>query len=310
VRQGFEVFGACALAVGAVVLGVTALVEPLFAASLLGESATPWDLANWTEQLRRLATEAPDLFVVPALGALYWMTERPRRAEPVVLGAVMLGSGLITAGKLGSGLNYFLSLRLVEALAVAALWRAAAEARHPWRAAAVVLLATVSLVPGAVLAASEARGTLDEAAFFRSPAGRRALAVRGRLVRLAEDPKWQLLTDSGLLQLYQRDRAPFVDPFQFRHMAESGQIRPTAIRRALEAGAFDAVITTTDLNGPGYDASIAGLPPVLARAARARYALQGRPMGWYLYGRRAPAPHTSQSLPSGITGPPERTDRR
>jgi hypothetical protein len=288
VHPGAKVLGACVLAVGAVIAGVSAFLEPLFASSLLGESRTPWELANWTEQVLRLAAEAPDLFVLPALALPCWLTSRPRRLEPAILWAALLGAGLLTVGKLGSGLNYFLSLRLVEALAVGALWGAATEPRprHAGLVVAAILAATAALVPGTFLAAQQARRAYAEASFFRSLAGAQFLLAQRRLLRVAEDPQVRLLTDSGLLQLYQRDRAPFVDPFQFRHLVNSGQIQPTVISHGLDGESYDFVITTTDLNGPGYETYLAGLPAVLARSARAHYVPLGRPMGLYLYGRR------------------------
>jgi hypothetical protein len=285
-RQGAVTLGVGVLGAALVVFGVTLGVEPLFAASLLGESRTPWDLANWLDQVHKLATESPDLFVIPALALPCWLSERPRRLAPVVLWATVLGAGLLTAGKLGSGLNYFLSLRLIEALAVGALWKEARTASRPGVLAFGVGLAALSVVPGVGLAAGEARRMVADAAFFRSPEGQRSLLARRKLIALAEDPKVALLTDSGLLQLYQKERAPFVDPFQFRLFVEAGQIRPIAMARALDTASYDLVVTTTDLNGPEYDRYIAGLPPVLARKARSQYVLQARPIGLYLYGRR------------------------
>jgi len=46
----------------------------------------------------------------------------------------------------------------------------------------------------------------------------------------------RLLTDSGLLQLHQKERAPFVDPFQFRLLVNSGQIHPDVILEVLLVG--------------------------------------------------------------------------
>src|SRR5262249_20069785 len=140
-RQAAAVLGAGVLVVGAVVAGVTA-VEPLFASSLLGEGRAPWDFANWAGQLRELGATAPDLLVVPVLGLWIWLAERPRRTTPVLFALAVFGVGLLTAAKLGSGLNYFLSLRVVEAMALGAIWGAARipHARSPGRRAAVVFV--------------------------------------------------------------------------------------------------------------------------------------------------------------------------
>jgi hypothetical protein len=270
------------LALGAVVAAVTAF-EPMFASSLLGEGRTPWSLASWADQLHELLVSAPDLFVLPALGSWIWLSARPRQSTPIVLWLVVLGTGLVTAAKVGSGLNYFLSLRAVEALAIGALWGAGRmpEARHPRRLAAPAILAAASLVPGTILGVKNARLAWDDAQFYGRPEGQRFLLAQRDLFSIAEDPKVRLLTDSGLLQLHQKERAPFVDPFQFRLLVESGQVRPDLILRRIRDESYDMVITTTDLNRPEYRWNIAGLPEVLAQAVREHYLPAGRRLGLF-----------------------------
>jgi hypothetical protein len=270
------------LALGAVVAAVSAF-EPMFASSLLGEGKTPWSLANWAAELRELVVSAPDLFVVPVLGSWLWLSARPRQTTPIVLWLMVLGSGLVTAAKEGSGLNYFLSLRLVEALAIGALWTAARmpEALQRRRLAGASILAALSLVPGTILAAGHAGQARAEARFYDGPDGRRLLLARRQLFRLAEDPRVELLTDSGLLQLHQKERAAFVDPFQFRLLVETGQVRPDVILRGIRDETYDMVITTTDLYRPEYRLNIAGLPEVLAQAVREHYIPADRPLGLF-----------------------------
>jgi hypothetical protein len=294
--QAANLLGGGVFAVGAVVAGVTAF-EPMFASSLLGEGKAPWNLGNWGDQLRELGATAPDLFVVPLLGLGLWLSETPRQTTPAILWLAIFGVGLLTAGKLGSGLNYFLSLRVVEAMAIGAIWGAgrAPRGRAPGRLAAVVLVAAASLVPGTLLSVQHAWLARLDAQFYIRPEGRHYLMGQRQFLNLAEDPHVRLFTDSGLLQLHQKERAPFVDPFQFRWLVNSGQIRPERILQELGAESYDLVITTTDLFRPEYDASPSGFPAVLARAARAHYVPAGRPLGLFLHVRRsARRPGTQQ----------------
>src|SRR5262249_23303916 len=116
-QQAAVVLGAGGLGGGAVGAGVTA-GEPLFAAPPPGAGRAPWGSATWAGQLRELGATAPDLLVVPVLGLWIWLAARPRRTTPVLFTLAVFGVGLLTAAKLGSGLNYFLSLRVVEAMAL------------------------------------------------------------------------------------------------------------------------------------------------------------------------------------------------
>jgi hypothetical protein len=262
----------------------------MFVSSLLGEGRTPWDFANWASQLTELATTAPDLFVVPVLGVWIWLSDRPRQIAAVILWLAVFGTGLITAAKLGSGLNYFLSLRVVEAMAIGALWGSVRNLRglSSGGLAVALLVTAVSLVPGTILSVRNAGLSRLDARFYSTPEGRRFQVAQQQLFRLAEDPKIRLLTDSGLLQLHQKERALFVDPFQFRHMVNSGQILPDSIREKLRTEFYDMVITTSDLNRAAYDTSTSGLPEVLARVARAHYVPASRQLGLFIYVPRNP----------------------
>ncbi len=295
------------LTVGALVAGVNAF-EPMFAPSLLGEGNTPWDFANWASQVMEFGTLAPDLLVVPVLGVWLWLCNRPRRTAPVILWVMIFGLGLLTAAKVGSGMNYFLSLRVVESLALGEIWGTVRNVRTRSRGglAAMLLIATMSLAPGTVLAMRTAWLAQLDARFYKSQEGQRFLVEQQHLFRLAEDPRVRLLSDSGLLQLHQKERAPFVDPFQFRHMVNTGQIEPDSILENLAAESYDFVITTSDLNRIEYDADALGLPAVVARAARVHYVLGGRRLGLFLYTRRSVRPRRADLNRYGEPGPPYR----
>jgi hypothetical protein len=284
------------LAIGAVIAVVSAF-EPMFAPSLLGEGSTPWSMATWTEQLRDVLLFAPDLFVVPVLGSWVWLSARPRTSTPIVLWLVVLGTALLTAAKVGAGPNYFLSLRLAEALAIGAIWRATRmpEAHRRSLRAAAVIVAAASLVPGTIVAARVAYAARADARFYGEPEGRRFLAEHRRLIRLAENAQIQLLTDSGLLQLHQKERAPFVDRWQFRLMVDTGQLRPDVILGRIRNESYDLVITTTDLQRPDDRPNADGLPEVLAEAARAHYVPAGRRLGLFVN-----VPRSAQRVPVGV----------
>jgi hypothetical protein len=152
---------------------------------------------------------------------------------------------------------------------------------------AVLLVLAASLVPGTILMVRTAWLSRLDARFYSTPEGQRFLVAQRQFFRLAEDPKVRLLTDSGLLQLHQKERGPFVDPFQFHHMVDSGQIHPDVILKDLRAEAYDLVITTTELYGPEYDASTSGFPAVLARVAREHYVPAGMRLGLFLHIRKS-----------------------
>ena len=229
-RPGCSLGGLGAL--GAIIGLVTFAFEPMFASSLMGEGQTPWDLANWMSQMEGVSSaRPPTCSSSPRWPCLIWLADRPRRTAPVVLWISLLGTGLVTVAKLGSGLNYFLSLRIIEASGgrQALELRAASQNALPLRRAACVLVTASSLVPSLMPIAVAARLARNEALFAQSPEGLRLLQAKQQFFRLAENPKVHLLTDSGMLQLYQRGRAAFVDPFQFRLLVDSGVIRPGVI---------------------------------------------------------------------------------
>ena len=139
------------------------------------------------------------------------------------------------SAKYGADLNYFLSLRIPESLAIGTLWHAGRTAKG-WRRSAslsaAAALAIVALVPGAFHAASQALLARNQAAFLAGPTGQSLLRSYQRSIRLARDPDYHLLTDSGLLDLYQGERAAFGDPWLFRTLVDTGQLDPALIKRS------------------------------------------------------------------------------
>ena len=56
-------------------VGVTALREPYFAGSLVGERIIPWNYATWHMVIRRILLACPDLLLLPAIGLWLWLGE-------------------------------------------------------------------------------------------------------------------------------------------------------------------------------------------------------------------------------------------
>lgn len=283
---------ACAACLALVVLAATVVLEPNLVRSLGGESKTPWSFAAWSRTLGRAAYGSPDLFVFPAIGlVLWWRRDTLEARWAVALAVVVAASSLVLSAKRGADLNYYLSLRVVAALAAAALWQATSTAQG-WvaRTACVVavLAGTASLAWSLLHMTGQALATRNDAARMQSPEGRLFLRTFQDVYRLAEDPKFRLLTDVGLFDLHCKERAAFGDPWLFRLLVETGQIEPHAMKRWIDEEAYDVIITSADIFSPEYARYDFGLPMVLVDAARVHYVPDGIRGSRFFYRRRAP----------------------
>ena len=290
-RRGLRLMAGCLAATLLVVAAATLTAEPNFARSLAGESKTPWEFGSWARTLGRAARLAPDLLFFPILGLVLWASGATGRREgrPALLAAVLLASSVGLAAKRGADLNYYLSLRVVEGLAVASLWRAWGAAKSPARSATLAagtLLGVLTLVPGSLYASSEALSARAKAAFLAGPYGRDVLGFYRELFALARMPGSRLLTDSGLIDLHHGRLADFGDPWLFRVLAETGQVDPGVMRNRVDSGYYDLIVTTSELDRPGYDVYEFGLPRAVVERARARYVRVDARGGLFLYGRR------------------------
>jgi hypothetical protein len=276
----------------------TMILEPNFASSLLGESKTPWDDAGWYATLGRLVADDPDLLVFTAIGLVVAALGPSREVELTSLAVVILVAGLITTRKLGADVNYYLSLRVVEAMAFALLWRVA-KARRAWPLvplAAVAYAGSWALMSSLARMKAEAdvaRATADSSRggpdYSRLPAFR-------EVARLAQDPSVHMLTDVGLFDLYQRERAAIGIPWLFRILVQTGQVDPARMRRWIDDEYYDVIITMVGLESPSYESYAFGLPMTLVERARAHYVLVAKKGGFYYYGRRRDPPGRLRSL--------------
>lgn len=300
---------ACSVALGAVVLGVTVFVEPNFAASLAGESQTPWTSHTMVSNLVEIIRCSPDLLLLPAIGLYLWLATAPRDVRPATLAIVLFVGSVLAAGKLGAAANYYLGLRAVEGLAAGAFWQAAGEAKG--RARWVVLttgaavLVTLALGAGGEAVAALRAGRT--AGFIASPAGRSYLRVHEAVYEKARDPKARLLTDSGMVDLHQGTRAAFGDPWLFRVMVETGRIDPVLMKERIETQYYDMVVTETDLTLPKYAHYDHRMPMVLAERVRAHYEPLGSLGGLFFYVRRGKMPRAAPAPADGLprTGIPQ-----
>jgi hypothetical protein len=223
------------------------------------------------------------------LGLGFWTSKGGRDVPLATLAVVLLAGSIVSSAKVGSDQNYFLGLRLVSAMAGGALWSAAARAAHAGPSgrgrgvlAGLMVLVSVSLVPGLNHLLANVRGAQQMRAFEKGP-GRASIAQLRRVFRLAADPSVDLLTDSGLVALHQGPRATFIDPWLFRNLVIQGDLDPIEVRERIENGSYDSIITTHDLKAPSYPDYPFGLPPELALAARDRYAFAGNAPGLFIY---------------------------
>lgn len=292
-RAGLGVVAGVAALVGMAVGLATLAAEPGMPRSLLGEGAAPWSASHGLATIGRLLAWAPDLVAWPLLALGRQLRDREGWGRPAAaISAVMLAGSAALAFKVGSDQNYFLGLRLGEALAAVALAGVLRDAARPrWRRRVLGLVLAGTLAPGVVHAADAARSA--RALAQAAPAIRAAYRP---LAAMAGSSRVRMLTDSGWLAVRQGERAPFVDPWLFRIMVESGRIDPAELREEIEREEFDHLVLTSELFSDVYPRYEFGLPETLWVAAREHYVLVGSHAGMFLYRPR--------SRPEGRGGSP------
>lgn len=290
-RMALVGLGGCA-AILFVSVGLMAVLhEPHIISSLLGQGRIPWDIADWSSLVRRVCLLSPDLILFPVMGLFLWTRDwtgtKDIRAASLTI--VILVSSLVLSGKRGADANYYLSLRLCEALAVGTLWHLRRPVDGRGRSAGLTLMAaaaTLALLPSTFYSASQAFSARKRAADLKEPAGNTLLNSYRKIFIMSRDPRFRILTDSGLVDLYRQERAEFGDPYLFRLLVETGRIHPDVMRKRIETQYYDVIITGSDINSRGYDDYASGLPISLLERARERYIPIGSEAGFFFYGRR------------------------
>jgi hypothetical protein len=299
-RRAFGVLAGGIAALGSIVLAVTVGFEPHFARSLVAESMMPWDAAAWRALFDRVVLTSSDVLLMPILGLWLWVGPgaRARDVRPAALTLVLLAASLGLSGKIGADMNYYMSLRIAEALAVGTLWRRIHADPGPGRAPSASYAAAIGLVvatmgPGLLAEV----GLFDRAYFHASSFGRPDGRMRSywyrQAIAQAENPRIRLLTDSGLLDLYQGERAAFGDPWLFRNLVEIGKIRPTVMAERVDSRFYDVIITLHDLGADDYLGQDFRLPRGIVERVRAHYVLRDAVPGLFYYGRRDNEPRRS-----------------
>jgi hypothetical protein len=297
-RAVFLLLAGCA-GLAVIVASVSVLGEPHFARSLVGERVMPWSYSTWRVVFGRVLRTAPELLILPATGLWIWIGDRsrPHDVRPATLSGTLLAAAFGLSAKVGADTNYYISLRVAEALAVGALWHAVHEnaratttrgpANHRSATlAAATLLAVVALVPAVFNAIGSVDLASRETAFYQTPNGRRFLHTYRDAIALARNPRVRLLTDTGILDLYQGERAAFGDPWLFHTLVETGQLRASAMAARIDSQYYDVFISPHDLESPGYVVHHSRLPEGLFERVRANYVLDRKPLGLLFYRRR------------------------
>lgn len=290
-RAALALLGGCGLAVAIVVAGVAVLLEPHFVAGLLGEARSPWDWGSWRFTSYRIVAVDPEWVVLAAAGLVLWNRPGRRDLPATVLAVVLIASTFVTVGKRGSDLNYALGLRAVGALAAGAMWEAAWSVRSaPGTRLGRGAVAAAGFLAGFLMLYSvshiefQARNTRDWTRMFASPSGRAGLGVERLLYGLAADPARRILTDDGAIDIRQKERTAFGDPWLFHMLAETGQLDLSTMLGRVEAEEYDWLITTKDIFEGGYKDYDFGLPIAVIERARRHYRQRGDSGSHFLYG--------------------------
>jgi hypothetical protein len=267
--------------VGALVAAVTATVEPHFLSSLLAESRTPVDMGGWKHQLERACRLGPDLPLLLAVGLVLWNRPGRRQVPWTVLALVLTVLSVAAAVKRGADVNYFLGLRLVAALAVGTLCH---EARHGLRGGALLLgLVAVALVPSLLMNNFHVRIDQGVVRFMDGRSGRTVLRIYRGAYAMADDPRRRILTDAGLIDIRQGERALFADPWLFHLQAETGRIDLRPLEEQVERRDFELIVTQKDLFADDYLEFDQGLPRAVVARARLHYRSLGKQADLFFY---------------------------
>ncbi len=123
----------------------------------------------------------------------------------------------------------------------------------------------------------------NESVFYETPGGHQFLRTYREAITMAQDPRVHLLTDVGLLDLYQGERAAFGDPWLFRTLVETGRLDPNRMAARIDSQYYDVFISTHDLESPRYPGHDFRLPRGLFERVRANYVYRQSPPGLQFY---------------------------
>ena len=101
----------------AVVALLAATSEPHIVQSLFGQGAVAFDAEQRLGILMLLLRRSPELLFFALLGCGLWTSPMYKNHAMLILTAVWLAAAVFLCAKKGSDVNYFIPLRIVEAIA-------------------------------------------------------------------------------------------------------------------------------------------------------------------------------------------------
>ncbi len=283
-RRALVLGGSTLAAIAATVALLAAFYEPTIVSNLFGQGGIPFDSVQRIGTLWMLVNRSPEILFFAFLGCVLWMGQRHRDRALVILTVVWLAAAAFTCAKRGSDLNYFIPLRIVEALAAGTLCaavRRAERSRLGWIALSTAGI--IAMAPSTIFLARTTAASLERQAAMHSEAGQAEQVQLQHLVELAQNPYVRLMTDSDRLAVYQGPRAVFLDAFLFRLQVDAGQVDPRELVEQLQSRWFSYIVLSADVSRDYDDVFFYRLPDQVAKAVRANYQLQSRTGGFFIY---------------------------
>ena len=137
------------------------MTEPYILPSLLSQLGMPFDLQQQISILVLLRERSPEMFFFVLVGCVLWMSDEHKDRDLFILTSLSLLAAILACAKRGSDLNYFLSLRIIEALAAGTLCAGALRSdrrRLGWTL--LTFAGVLAMVPSTMFAAETAAAAL------------------------------------------------------------------------------------------------------------------------------------------------------
>jgi hypothetical protein len=283
-RRACLLGGLAVAVVFSVIAILAATTEPYILPSLRSQLGMPFDPQQQFGILVLLFHRSPEMLFFVLVGCGLWMSKEHNDRALFILAGLWLLAAVLGCAKRGSDVNYFLPLRIIEAIAAGTLCAAALRSgRHHLGWTLLTFAGVLAMVPSTMFAAETAVVAMRHRAWLDSADGLAERQRFQRCVQLAADPNVRLLTDSDRLAVYQGPRAAFFDCYLFRLQADAGRINPQELVDRLQSGWYQYVILSADISIAHHDYFFYSLPESVAAAVKANYTLQSQEAGQYIY---------------------------
>jgi hypothetical protein len=243
---------------------------------ILLEASSPWKWDHWKTIAMRLLRRSGDVVLLCLLGGVGWIAAlRSGTLESIAsakrwLALLLVASifGGVGSAKFGSDLNYYLPLRFIAAAALAGILGRLASPQVGAAAIFAALLGVAPIMNGmlpmlASLSRHEAFNPVKRAKVELYEKELAGIAVLSR--------SKQVLTNNDDVAL--RIENPFMDPFLFKMLVDTGRLHPTVLEERLRRGEYDLIVATGEFDDPNYRGSAFAMPKRLAAAIEERYKL-------------------------------------